>query len=116
MTTSEFAADSLVRTYLGGRTLEPIHFRAVVWMAERRLPSGMMPVLDATMRTDIDNQAGAAQRSGHSSQASSKAPTVCALLHRAYVISPPMPDPIGTLLHRASHRTVGRNSERHSRG
>lgn len=116
MTTSEFAAESLVRTYLRGRSMEPILFRAVVWMAEKRLTSGMMPVLDATMRTDIDNQAGAAQWRGHSSPASFKAPTVCALLHRAYVLSPPMPDPIGTPLHRASHRTVGRNSERHSRG
>lgn len=116
VTTSEFAAESLVFTYLSGRTMEPILFRAVVWMAEKRLTSGMMPVLDATMRKDIDNQAGATQWRSHSSQAWSEAPTVCALLHRAYVLSPPMPDPISTLLHRASHRTVGRNSERHSRG
>jgi hypothetical protein len=116
MTTSEFAAESLVRTYLSGRTMEPILFRAVVWMAEKRLTSGMMPVLDTTMRTDIDNQAGATQWRGHSSQSWSKAPTVCTLLHRAYMFSPPMPGPIGTPLHRASHRTVGRNSEGHSRG
>ena len=115
MTTSEIAAEHLVRAYLSGRTMEPILFRAVVWMAEKRLTSGMMPVLDATMRTDIDNLAGAAQWHGHSSQSWSKA-TVCTLLHRAYVFSPPMQGPIGTPLHRASHRTLGRNSERHSRG
>jgi hypothetical protein len=92
MTTSEFAAESLVRTYLSGRSMEPILFRAVVWMAEKRLAGGMMPVLDTTMRTDIDNQAGAAQRRGHASQARSEVPAVCALLHRAYVLSPPMPD------------------------
>jgi hypothetical protein len=116
MTTSEFAAESLVRTYLKGRIMDPILFSAVVWMAEKRLTSGMMPVLDATMRTDIDNQAGAPQRRSHSSQSSSEPPTVCALLHRAYVLLPPMPEPIGTGLQRASHRTIGRSSERHIRG
>jgi hypothetical protein len=115
MTASEFAAESLVRTYLNGRTMEPILFRAVVWRAEKRLTSGMMPVLDATMRTDIDNQAGAPQRRSHSSQAASETPIVCALLHRAYVLSPPMLDPIGTP-QRAPHRTVGRSPERHTRG
>jgi hypothetical protein len=116
MTTSEFAAESLVRTYLNGRTMEPILFRAVVWRAEKRLTSGMMPVLDATMRTDIDNQAGAPQRRSHSSQAASETPIVCALLHRAYVLSPPMPDPIGTAPRRSSLRTFGHSPEHHTRG
>lgn len=115
MTTSEFAAESLVRSYLSGRTMEPVLFRAVVWMAEKRLAGGMMPALDTTMRTDIDNQAGAVQERGHASQGWSEVPAVCALLHRAYVLSAPMPDSIRTLLHRASLRTVGRNSARHSR-
>lgn len=95
--------------------MEPILFRAVVWMVEKRLTSGMMPVLDAAMRTDIDNQAGAVQQRGHSSRASSETPHVCTLLHRAYVLSPPLLDPIGTHLHRASHGTAGRNSVRHPR-
>lgn len=97
--------------------MEPILFRAVVWMVEKRLASGMMPVLDATMQADLDNQAGAVQQQrGHSSRASSETPHVCTLLHRAYVLSPPLPDPSGTLLHRASHGTAGRNSVRHPRG
>ena len=57
MTTSEFAAESLVRAYLGGRTMPAIMHSAVVWMAQKRLVGGKMPVLDETLRSDIDNQA-----------------------------------------------------------
>ena len=57
ITPSERAAEALVSDYLNGRTLPPILHGAVVWMAAARLTSGKRPVLDETLRTDIDNQA-----------------------------------------------------------
>ncbi len=57
MSSSEVAADALVRAYLHGRTLPKILHGAVVWVAETRLSSGKLPVLDATLCADIDSQA-----------------------------------------------------------
>lgn len=57
MSPSEMAADVLVRAYLHGRTLPKILHGAVVWVAETRLSSGKLPVLNATLCADIDNQA-----------------------------------------------------------
>lgn len=54
---SELAADALVRAYLHGRELPKILHGAVVWVAETRLTSGKLPVLDATLCADIDNHA-----------------------------------------------------------
>lgn len=56
ITPSERAAEALVRAHLNGRSLPPILHGAVVWMAAARLTSGKRPVLDETLRTDIDNQ------------------------------------------------------------
>jgi hypothetical protein len=50
MSPSEMAADVLVRAYLHGCTLPKILHGAVVWVAETRLSSGKLPVLDATLR------------------------------------------------------------------
>lgn len=50
MTSSEFTADAMVRLYLRGRTLPEVLHTAVVWVAEARLSSGRMPVLDQTLR------------------------------------------------------------------
>jgi hypothetical protein len=93
LTTSEFLAESLVRTYLDGRTMEPIFQRAIVWMAQKRLISGRMPVLDATLRADIDNQASAPERPNQSSNSASETPTITVLLRRAYILPRPVPDP-----------------------
>ena len=54
---SLFAAESLVRDYLNGRTLPTALHSAVVRMAESRLMDGLMPVLDETLRRDIDSGA-----------------------------------------------------------
>jgi hypothetical protein len=62
ITSSKFAAESLVRAYLYGRTLPEIQRSADVWVAEKRLIDGKMPVLDQTLRSDLDNQAVAPQK------------------------------------------------------
>lgn len=85
MSTFEFAAESLVRTYLKGRTMDPVFYQAVVWMAEKRLAAGATPTLDATLRWDIDSQAETRKARDHS--AAPTVPTICVSLHRAYVIS-----------------------------
>lgn len=57
MSPTELEADALVHTYLNGRTLPSILHSAVVWVVEKRLSSGKLPVLDATLMADIDSQA-----------------------------------------------------------
>jgi hypothetical protein len=52
-----FAAESLVRDYLNGRTLPTALHSAVVRMAESRLMDGLMPVLDETLCREIDGGA-----------------------------------------------------------
>jgi len=69
MSPSELAADVLVRAYLHGRTLPKILHGAVVWVAETRLSSGKLPVLDATLCADIDSQATAPLPSDHAHDA-----------------------------------------------
>lgn len=59
MTPSELVADALVRAYLNGRGLPKILHSAVVWVAATRLTSGEIPVLDKTLKQDIDNQSSA---------------------------------------------------------
>lgn len=54
---SELAAESLVRAYLNGRTIPAVLRSAIVQAAEARLINGEMPVLNAAVRQDIDNQA-----------------------------------------------------------
>jgi len=60
MTTSDVAAQVLVRAYLKGRSMNEFMFTAAVWMADKRLTGGIVPALDQTLRDDIDSQAGAA--------------------------------------------------------
>ena len=80
MTPSELAADALVRDYLNGRFLPKILHGAVVWAAERRLSSGKVPVLDETLRHDIDNQACAPPEHFKAPIRRSDRLPVCALL------------------------------------
>ncbi|MBT2300450.1 hypothetical protein J7E70_08240 [Variovorax paradoxus] len=82
MTHSQFTADAMVRVYLRGRTLPEILHGAVVWVAETRLSSGKTPVLDQTLRTDIDNQAIAPPKYIGATSAAER-PAVCALLQPA---------------------------------
>ncbi|MNL26134.1 hypothetical protein D3C87_1476460 [compost metagenome] len=70
MTPSQLTAESLLRSYLSGRSMPKILRDAVVWAIEVRLTRGDAPTLDATLRIDIDNHAvGRPAR-----------PIVCALL------------------------------------
>lgn len=57
MTPSQFTAESLLCTYLGGRSMPKILRDAVVWVIEARLASNETPTLDETLRIDIDNHA-----------------------------------------------------------
>lgn len=65
MNHSEIAADKLVRAYLSGRQLPKILHHAVVWIAQTRLSSGKLPVLDTALRANIDREASAAAPSAH---------------------------------------------------
>ncbi|MBT2326717.1 hypothetical protein J7E62_30870 [Variovorax paradoxus] len=58
MTTSNVAAQVLVRAYLNGRSMDEFMLAAAVWMADKRLTGGIVPALDQTLRDDIDSQAG----------------------------------------------------------
>jgi hypothetical protein len=58
MTTSNVAAQVLVRAYLHGRSMDEFLFAAAVWMVDKRLAGAIMPALDQTLRDDIDSQAG----------------------------------------------------------
>ena len=80
ITPSERAAEALVRAHLNGRTLPPILYDAVVWMAAARLTSGKRPVLDETLRTDIDTQAISQPECIKVSSAASLRHLACALL------------------------------------
>ena len=62
MSLCRFAADSLVRDYLRGRTLPEASYGAAVAAAETRLMAGDVPVLDAALCGEIDDQAVAAPR------------------------------------------------------
>ena len=62
MTTPEATAHRLVRNYLDGRSMDAFMFAAVVWMAHKRLTSGLTPTLDRQLCDDIDSQAGAVRR------------------------------------------------------
>lgn len=57
MTALDQSAKDLVASYLCGRRMIPMLFDAVVWMAAKRLSEGATPVLDDTLRGDIDSQA-----------------------------------------------------------
>jgi hypothetical protein len=59
-----FAADSLIREYLHGRTLPEMFYSAAVAAAETRLMAGAVPVLDAPLRNDIDDHAVAPAGAG----------------------------------------------------
>lgn len=84
MTSSEFAADSLVRAYLRARTLPEAVHRAVVSMAHTRLLAGRMPVLDAMLRSDIDKQATAPPGSLETAPARPEQPLVYFVPAAAY--------------------------------
>ena len=73
MTPSQFTAESLLRTYLSGRSMPKILRDAVVWAIEARLARGDTPTLDETLRADIDN---------HAAEPAER-PIVCALLRRS---------------------------------
>ena len=57
MTSSERAAEYLVDSYLGARTLPGTLRRTAVWVTETRLVNGDVPVLDDFLRRDIDGHA-----------------------------------------------------------
>jgi hypothetical protein len=57
MTALDQSAKDLVASYLCGRRMIPMLLDAVVWMAAKRLSEGATPVLDDTLRGDIDSQA-----------------------------------------------------------
>ncbi|RST48868.1 hypothetical protein [Variovorax sp. MHTC-1] len=57
MTALDQSAKDLVASYLCGRRMIPMLLDAVVWMAAKRLSEGETPVLDDTLRGDIDSQA-----------------------------------------------------------
>ncbi|MDM0009454.1 hypothetical protein QTI51_32115 [Variovorax sp. J22G73] len=59
MNYSEVAADKLVRAYLSSRQLPKVLHHAVVWIAQTRMNSGKLPVLDAALRANIDHEASA---------------------------------------------------------
>ena len=50
MTPSQFTAESLLRTYLGGRSMPKILRDAVVWVIEARLTNNETPTLDEALR------------------------------------------------------------------
>lgn len=57
MSLCRFAADSLVRDYLRGRVLPLMIHDAVVASVQQRLVDGHMPVIDAALRHEIDEEA-----------------------------------------------------------
>lgn len=59
MSLSLFAAETLVLDYLNGRVLPSTLHLAVVLAVETRLLKGVMPVLDETLCTEMDDQATA---------------------------------------------------------
>ena len=59
MSLALFAAESLVRDFLDGRTLPIALHLAVVQAAEARLVGGLMPVLDETLCKAMDGAASA---------------------------------------------------------
>lgn len=59
MSLSLFAAETLVLDYLNGRVLPSALHRAVVLAAETRLMNGLMPVLDETLCTEMEDHATA---------------------------------------------------------
>ncbi|WP_143713768.1 hypothetical protein [Variovorax sp. RO1] len=73
MTPSQFTAESLLRTYLTGRSMPKILRDAMVWAIEVRLARGDTPTLDETLRADIDNHAVEPPEQ----------PIACALLRRS---------------------------------
>ncbi|MDM0072725.1 hypothetical protein [Variovorax sp. J31P207] len=54
-----FAAETLVLDHLNGRVLPSALHRAVVLAAEARLMNGLMPVLDESLRTEMEDHATA---------------------------------------------------------
>ena len=80
MTSSEYAAESLVRVYLNGRMMPRVLQDAVVWVVASRLTGGEKPELDATVRSDIDHQAVAPPGC---IVALSERPVLCALVQRS---------------------------------
>ena len=94
MTPSQFTADSLLRTYLHGRSMPKILRDAVVWAIEVRLARGDVPILDATLRIDIDNHAVKLP----------ERPIVCALLRRR---SDEVEVTTHAIASRPSHRAFG---------
>jgi CheY-like chemotaxis protein len=60
MTTSNVAAQVLVRAYLRGRSMDDFMFAAAVDTVAGRLVRGIVPVLDQALRRDIDSHASAA--------------------------------------------------------
>lgn len=57
MTALDQSARDLVASYLCGRRMIPMLLDAVVWMAAKRLSEGATPILDDTLRGDIDSHA-----------------------------------------------------------
>lgn len=51
------AAEALIADYLNGRTLPEAVHKAVVLAARTRLINGEVPILDETLRGDIDREA-----------------------------------------------------------
>jgi hypothetical protein len=80
MSISNHSAAALVLAYLDGRSMDDWLLGAVVWMADRRLASGMTPVLDQRLRMDIDSQAQA--------PASASTPTCITAQHAAAMSTP----------------------------
>ena len=77
MTQAEYLAQSLIRTYLNGRTMPEDMFEAVVWVAAQRLTGRRMPVLDETLRQDIDSQATSPPGEAYGPVAALGQPVMC---------------------------------------
>lgn len=85
MELSSQMAHDLVMAYLSGRTMPDILYEAVVEVARRRILNGEFPVLNRTMKSDIDNQAGAL----HDRLSRQAAPWVPGALHSESSVAAP---------------------------
>lgn len=53
----QYAAEALIHGYLAGRILPEATHRKAVHVVEQRLIKGMLPLLDASLKTTIDDLA-----------------------------------------------------------
>lgn len=59
----DLAASAVVHAYLHGRMMPALLRGAIVWAVDKRISAGTLPLLDETLRNDIDNHAVAAPAS-----------------------------------------------------